>query len=798
MIEQSNSIVMEDVETHLDDDDFTRSAIPSASYTESNHFTTDLPLANVPRTAETSFQSGPGGQLILASQIQSMMPLAGLANQQAQQGQQGVSSHFGSNGNTPQPIQSVATPQPIPLLQQGGVAPSPTGFTFGSPTYYANSGSNSYQGNVIGSASQSLGQGFMNGNNATSVSQASQPTQSFPSQVVSSPNGYTFQNNVAQSMAVQPNSFSVTGNNQNLTGQFQAATQVNNPGSQTQEYQSGLNQYVPSVTQSIMAPVYQPVYQQPQGMTSQQQHQQPMQQQQTMQQQQQTMQPFHSLSQQGSQQVTAHPQSQGNLPSAPTNALTLYSPPPQLGIVSNNHMQQAPTQMINQTSSQTGQSTGQQGFQTDSSKIPQTYQQAPPAQTTQSTPTQSNNFNTGYVQQDSKQVQAQQQTPAPVQKTASFFQSDQTGPLVYTNNNAPQVTSQVSGTHAHAPETRGPVSQFNPSSQMMNYYAPPIAPDRSTSSFPLQEQSAQQTQQTQQPQQFQNTQPAQQVQQLQSQPQSFQEPKKVETAQIYQQPTAPQAQEKPAKKKRSQPDDQFGLESATSPEVEDRFPKENRNAADSPREGRRSEVHVKEKQVPQPSNAPTAWVTPEPTAFTMYAEPRALPNGQVPANYYPGYRAQPYQTENNRNSGSYQGVENMTVSPRSAIPQLYQHSPRSQVAAPVAYQTQPSFYQASINETADVVSTIQNEKTKSQQRRRKRAATQPSNRQAPIVQMILRNDSSSDDQGFQDRLTAFSSSPIQKFASVSTVSSRHIEKDRLTCIHSLGVLEGIDRKFACI
>jgi hypothetical protein len=45
---------------------------------------------------------------------------------------------------------------------------------------------------------------------------------------------------------------------------------------------------------------------------------------------------------------------------------------------------------------------------------------------------------------------------------------------------------------------------------------------------------------------------------------------------------------------------------------------------------------------------------------------------------------------------------------------------------------------------------------------------------------------------YDDRLSAFDSSPIQKHV---VPNSRHLEKDRLTCIHSLGILENLDCKF---
>lgn len=39
------------------------------------------------------------------------------------------------------------------------------------------------------------------------------------------------------------------------------------------------------------------------------------------------------------------------------------------------------------------------------------------------------------------------------------------------------------------------------------------------------------------------------------------------------------------------------------------------------------------------------------------------------------------------------------------------------------------------------------------------------------------------------RLSAFDSSPIQKNV---VPNPRHLEKDRLTCIHALGILENVD------
>jgi hypothetical protein len=112
---------------------------------------------------------------------------------------------------------------------------------------------------------------------------------------------------------------------------------------------------------------------------------------------------------------------------------------------------------------------------------------------------------------------------------------------------------------------------------------------------------------------------------------------------------------------------------------------------------------------------------------------------------------------------------------RTPIPQLYQHQPRSAVTQQHQFSPQPEISSA----IHDSVSS--EEKTSSNQNHKVAALTHEKN-----------YDDASD--SVQERLTAFASSPIRKFPSASTVSSRHIEKDRLTCIHSLGILDGVNRK----
>ena len=192
-------------------------------------------------------------------------------------------------------------------------------------------------------------------------------------------------------------------------------------------------------------------------------------------------------------------------------------------------------------------------------------------------------------------------------------------------------------------------------------------------------------------------------------------------------------------------------------------------------------VEIEQGKSTRPSNVWTA---------NPIQEPQVLPS-QPPAPFlsHEQPRSASFSNPTSFQNGSFFSptVNTNPISPtRHSIPALYQHTSRF---SPINFQ-HPVAIQAAIPETSDPFvsspASAQIAASNGKARRKKRASTQPSQFNA-----VGYNDQS--DEENQDKLTAFASnSPIKKVASVSTINSRFIEKDRLTCIHNLGILDGID------
>lgn len=161
---------------------------------------------------------------------------------------------------------------------------------------------------------------------------------------------------------------------------------------------------------------------------------------------------------------------------------------------------------------------------------------------------------------------------------------------------------------------------------------------------------------------------------------------------------------------------------------------------------------------PQQGGVSTAW---------DFANSSPLAQGNV--------QATPIYTNGNQSHSP--SAHSFPSNVRAPIPQLYQHQPRS--VATQQHQPAPQ---------TDISSVIQENVSSPQEKG-------PSNQSYKVAAEKLYGDAT---DSVQDRLTAFASSPMRKFPSASTVSSRHIEKDRLTCIHSLGILDGVNRTFVSI
>jgi hypothetical protein len=139
-----------------------------------------------------------------------------------------------------------------------------------------------------------------------------------------------------------------------------------------------------------------------------------------------------------------------------------------------------------------------------------------------------------------------------------------------------------------------------------------------------------------------------------------------------------------------------------------------------------------------------------------------------------------------RTAWSHDQIYESGESQRTSIPNLYQHNPRSPPSSNDPHQRVKFTKEVEGGSPREYSSAKYQKASKN----RKRASTQPSLPHPPPAVHSL-----SDDESSQDKLTAFSSTaPLRKFPSGSTVSARHIEKDRLMCIHGLGVLEGMDSK----